>query len=720
MECDRENEIGFGTIIEVNEYNVLLKKNLNIVNSPPTLRFSGVLLLFFVSGLFFNKINAQPKDAVRYVIDKIKSEQRRIDLFDSVVDQKVTFDTRELTDKVQQSLFFKINDLILLVDSREKDYKTRLQKLECVLKIVKRIEPENIELVNQYESQINLANRCMIESDLTRIMPVMLSNPNSALKILPFYATKDETAAFLLKVVKTAPMELLTHFKEIKDQPYADTVLLEIVKYAPGEVKGYLYSQNPVSTVIRGSNDLWMVTFVKIYSDKGMRSRAYAFLEDIYLKKISIANADKLSDDPSQYLKRLIDLIGRKKVVARYTIEKELQELCLKQVRDINDLHEKPDAIRFASTNDLTANEIYTLMVLGESEIYTSTFIGLYKRMESKIKDPSFYTFLEKQNWLKFRTFIKMCAGYNMFNPFIAKLTPEEKNKLFRRFCEGLEEGNGNLENAVTVADTYGSLKDDATKKQLEKLLTNYFYLVTGKGNFEASKLYELLLEIITNKNAKNRPNITVIPSNQLFKRDTCFEQLMFYNDEDGDASFKSFLVSYRKPEWKIEEFENYVKISPKKGKQLIIYANRPEKEAEGQGQIRDTFISKNHWPEIVVHRGHSYYAWATIESLNPEARIVVLGSCGGYNNISKVLDISAESHIISSKQIGTMLVNNEVIYQMNETIRLGKDLDWALLWKSIETKFKTSKEAMEKFADYIPPHQNLGALFIKTYRERI
>ena len=29
-------------------------------------------------------------------------------------------------------------------------------------------------------------------------------------------------------------------------------------------------------------------------------------------------------------------------------------------------------------------------------------------------------------------------------------------------------------------------------------------------------------------------------------------------------------------------------------------------------------------------------------------------------------------------------------------------------------------KEAIEKFNDYIPPHQNLGALFIKTYRERI
>ncbi len=35
-------------------------------------------------------------------------------------------------------------------------------------------------------------------------------------------------------------------------------------------------------------------------------------------------------------------------------------------------------------------------------------------------------------------------------------------------------------------------------------------------------------------------------------------------------------------------------------------------------------------------------------------ARIVVLGSCGGYNNLSEVLKISEDAHIISSKQVGT------------------------------------------------------------------
>ena len=679
-----------------------------------------IFLIALIIGFSFRQLNAQPNDAASYIVGKIKNQQRRIDLFDSIIDNKVRFENQPLADKIQQSLFIKVNDLILLIEKREINYKNKLAKLECVLNILKRIERENIELTTQYESQINLANRCMVETELTRLLPVMLSNPFGALKILPFYANKSECREFLLQVVKISPTELIGNFKQISEQTYADTVLLELVKYAPGEVKGYLYSQNAINTNIRNSENDWMKTFVKIYNEVGLKSLAYSFLEDINTKKISISNADKLSSEPIIYMKKLIELINKNQVTTRYTIEKELQELCLKQIKVINDLHEEKDEVRFASINNLKANEIYTLIVMGENEIYTSTFIGLYKRMDSKINDKSYFVFLEEQNWLKFRKFIKMCAGYNTLNSLLTKLTADEKNSLFHKFCEGLEEMSGNLENAVTVADTYGSLKDEPTKKQLEKLITNYFYLVTGNGNFEASKLYELLLEIITNKNASNYSNISMISSNQLFKSDTCYEQLMFYKDKDGDASFKSFIASYKNLEWKIEEFKNYVKISPKKGKQIIIYANRPEKEGEGQTEIRDIFISKSRWPEIVVHRGHSFYAWATIESLNPEARILVLGSCGVYNNISKVLDISPESHIVASKQIGTMLVNNEVIYQMNETIRLGKDLDWAILWKSIETKFKRNKEALERFYDYIPPHQNLGALFIKIYREII
>ena len=123
--------------------------------------------------------------------------------------------------------------------------------------------------------------------------------------------------------------------------------------------------------------------------------------------------------------------------------------------------------------------------------------------------------------------------------------------------------------------------------------------------------------------------------------------------------------------------------------------------------------------PTVVIHRGHSYYLKYTIEQLAPSAKIVLLGSCGGYQSLNKVLQICPQAHIISSKQVGTGVINQGLINVITEQLRLGKDLNWPLLWKGLSTKFVTAEEK-EKFNDYIPPHKNLGAIFIMAYEKAI
>jgi hypothetical protein len=151
-------------------------------------------------------------------------------------------------------------------------------------------------------------------------------------------------------------------------------------------------------------------------------------------------------------------------------------------------------------------------------------------------------------------------------------------------------------------------------------------------------------------------------------------------------------------------------------GMPVEIYANKPTSEFAGQDAIKAHFESTQRWPDVVVHRGHSYFASAAIESLTPAAEIVFLGSCGGYNNISSVLSYSPDAQIISSKQIGTLLVNDRLCYELNETIRKGQDIVWDVLWTRINSKLGGGT-ARSRFKDYIPPHKNLGALLIKTYR---
>ena len=47
------------------------------------------------------------------------------------------------------------------------------------------------------------------------------------------------------------------------------------------------------------------------------------------------------------------------------------------------------------------------------------------------------------------------------------------------------------------------------------------------------------------------------------------------------------------------------------------------------------------------------------------------------------------------------------------EKLRNGSDIDWIPFW----AEFGHMVSDKEAFEDYIPPHKNLGAIFIKAYK---
>lgn len=203
-------------------------------------------------------------------------------------------------------------------------------------------------------------------------------------------------------------------------------------------------------------------------------------------------------------------------------------------------------------------------------------------------------------------------------------------------------------------------------------------------------------------------------------------QQVFFYGDEDKDGqhSFVNFMTMFRgRPEWKVDDKNpDWVTITSTKGKPVSIYANRPlfgedDPDEKAQAKLAEFLDKKNLKPTIVIHRGHSYHLASTLERLSPSARIVVLGSCGGYNNLNEVLTICKDAHIISSKQVGTKAVNEPILQAINTQMVAGRDIDWINMWKELSAKFTTG-DAKEKFDDYIPPYKNLGAIFIKAYRK--
>jgi hypothetical protein len=194
-----------------------------------------------------------------------------------------------------------------------------------------------------------------------------------------------------------------------------------------------------------------------------------------------------------------------------------------------------------------------------------------------------------------------------------------------------------------------------------------------------------------------------------------------FYGDKDGNNVFNAFLNSFSNNNWKIIRKPEWAEVRSTKGIPITIYSNKPldetkDLDAKAQEDLLTYLDSLHIQPTVTIHRGHSYYVKSTIKQLPSSSKVILLGSCGGYNSLNDVLQTCNGAHIIASKQVGTGVVNITLIDLMMETLRQGKDLNWPLLWKNLDARFWGDMK--ERFEDYVPPHKNLGAIFIMAYDE--
>jgi hypothetical protein len=127
---------------------------------------------------------------------------------------------------------------------------------------------------------------------------------------------------------------------------------------------------------------------------------------------------------------------------------------------------------------------------------------------------------------------------------------------------------------------------------------------------------------------------------------------------------------------------EKWVLVSSTKGIPVKIYSNKPldeekDLDADAQASLCDYLIDNNLEPSMVIHRGHSYYLPSTLEQLDNSAKLVLLGSCGAYQHLNKVLSICPTAQIISSRQTGSGYINAPMINIILDQLRQGKDLNW-------------------------------------------
>jgi hypothetical protein len=399
-------------------------------------------------------------------------------------------------------------------------------------------------------------------------------------------------------------------------------------------------------------------------------------------------------------------------------------------VEPINTLHESPNPIRFRAIDPLNAQELYYMMVLGENDIYTSSYKYSFDRMIQKMGPvPHGDSLLISLNFDRFKKFIKMAAGYAKLDEFLQTM-PANADKLMQAFVAKLET-TGSLEDAVDVADSYGSVSPKVQESMLKNVIWNE-QRCASENNEKGKKIYGLLKTIFLSANPKNGidlsteigiPPIYTVDNNYLSDdKGRIIQQVFFYGDSDGKTSFASYMSSFPSSQWSITRKSEWVEIKSLRGKPIWIFANLPldnetDKDAKAQSDLVDYLNENDLKPSVVIHRGHSYHLPYTIDQLPENAKIIMLGSCGGYQNLKNILQYAPEAHIISTKQTGTTNVNKSIIDALDNTLREGKNIDWRQMWSGLANTYsRASKSERETFEDYIPPQKNLGALFIKAY----
>ena len=567
---------------------------------------------------------------------------------------------------------------------------------------------------------------------------------------------KESRNLLFLKFCNLNPDKILSHIRPFVSESFADSLVVVACKNDPEQLYDYAYStRTPEGQLIQRNTDPMVKAIVQLSKIENALLY-YPFLDDILKDRISletikkyIGNGNKGYDSVGYFkllVKTEVDYYYRLAVkkdtpIAMFGVNglrKMLQKKAFQHfIKPINELHDHSNLnVRMKAIEPLTAQELYFVMVLGENDIYTSSYKHSFTRMLQKMGNrPRGDSLLLSVNMDFFKKFIKMAANFNHLDTFLKIMPPDNATILMKAFVSNLDQAN-NLEDAVDVADSYSSIRDPNLLKNILRNVSNNEQRSIEDNNVKGKTIYGLLKTIFLSANDNSIDLTSQIGIPSIYTVDNQYmadaegrviEQVFFYGDEDGITHFGPFVNSFSPKEWKITMKKEWVEIKSLTGKKVWIYANRPlnnDKNLDDTAQVHlGQYLQDNDLhPSIVVHRGHSYWLSRTIDRMPADAKIVVLGSCGGYQNLNQIIKTSPDAHIISTKEIGKGDINRPILNYLNQAVASGKTLVWKDMWASLTRLFysDSNRSMRESWDDYVPPYKNLGAIFIKAYNKKM
>ncbi len=700
--------------------------------------------------------------------DRIDNEQSLLDKEDGKIDGMIRVAANE-------SVNLQVTDALL---RRLNEYQYSVETNDSIVSNNEKIRQLNFIEVFSRNFRISWRQKKVDPSLAPLLVDVFhrawIANRQGA-SILPFIASMSYEAGVVLtevfpqnigytesrnllfiKYCHLHPEKILTLIGPYSNEAFADSLIVVACKNDPEQLYNYANSTKSLEGKLIQRNTNPLVKTIVQLSKLDNALLYYPFLDNLLTNKITVGAIKKIIGDGEMkmdsigYFKLLVKTekeyyyrlgVMKDTPIAMFGengLRKMLQRKAIKHfITPINNLHEQNNLnIRMRAIDPLSAEELYYVIVMGENDIYTSSykhsFTRLLQRMGTRPRGDSL---LLNVNMDFFKKFIKMAANFNQLDTFLKTMPVNNSATLMKAFVANLDDGN-NLEDAVDVADSYSSITDTLLLQNILKNVMANEQKRINQNNIKGKTIYGLLKTIFfsANNNSIDLTSQIGIPS--IYSLDYKYiaddssrviEQVFFYGDEDGKMYFPQFINSFSPKEWKINYQKEWVEIKSLTGKKVWIYANLPlnnDQNLDDTAQIHlAKYLAKNDLePSVVVHRGHSYWLPRTLDRMVGGAKIIVLGSCGGYKNLNQIISTSPDAHIISTKEIGKGDINRPILNYLNQSIASGKKLVWKDMWASLTKLFYSdnNKGMRESWDDYIPPYKNLGAIFIKAYNKKM
>ncbi len=244
------------------------------------------------------------------------------------------------------------------------------------------------DLINAYEEAMQL------EKEKRSIISVIKSNDYGVgsilVKCFPFQknvGVAESREVLLLKDIQENPDNILPLLRINPDVSFADSLIMIVARTHQEDI--YTYAQSTNSALgqrIHKIDDPLVRTIARLASSNEGRMY-FPFLDNLYKGKLTIEEVDKNRSDPFKYYRMLvnteIDYASRARMgdtpMAMSALTSMLRTKAVEEfINVINGLHEEPDNVRMKIVETLSPQELYYFCVMGETEIYTSSYLKVY------------------------------------------------------------------------------------------------------------------------------------------------------------------------------------------------------------------------------------------------------------------------------------------------------------------------------------------------------